>query len=202
MPLLSKVGLVHAQLETIHPFLDGNGRVGRLLITFLLYERQALKRPLLYLSHFFKRNRLEYYDRLQAIRDKGDWEGWLRFFLQGVALVANEATDVARGIVTLREEQRGVIQAKFGRTTADGLRLHEQLFQHPFVSINLVQKLTGKGFSAAGRLVGQMVESGVLREISGRARKRVYLNDRYFSLFDDAPGTLSRSESGTITSST
>lgn len=185
MPLLIKVGLAHAQLETIHPFLDGNGRVGRLLITFLLYERNALRRPLLYLSHYFKQNRLEYYDRLQAVRDKGDWEGWLRFFLKGVATVANEATDVARRIVTLREEQRATIQETFGRTTADGLRLYEQLFERPFLSVHLAQQLTGKGFAAANRLVGQMVHAGILIEVTGRARKRVFLHWRYFRMFDD-----------------
>lgn len=186
MPLLLKVGLAHAQLETIHPFLDGNGRVGRLMITFLLCEREALKQPLLYLSHYFKQNRLEYYDRLQAVRDKGDWEGWIRFFLAGVASVANEAADVARRIVALREEQRSIIQETFGRTTADGLRLHEQLFQHPFLSVQFAQQLTGKGFAAANRLVGQMAEAGILREISGRSRKRVFLHERYFRMFDDS----------------
>jgi Fic family protein len=186
IPLLLKVGLAHAQLETIHPFLDGNGRVGRLMITFLLCEREALKQPLLYLSHYFKQNRLEYYDRLQAVRDKGDWEGWIRFFLAGVASVANEAADVARRIVALREEQRSIIQETFGRTTADGLRLHEQLFQHPFLSVQFAQQLTGKGFAAANRLVGQMAEAGILREISGRSRKRVFLHERYFRMFDDS----------------
>jgi Fic family protein len=167
MPLLLKTGIMHAQFETIHPFLDGNGRVGRLLITFFLCERQALKRPLLYLSHFFKLNRLEYYDRLQAVRDKGDWEGWLRFFL-------------------LREEQRARIQASFGRTTADGLRLHEQLFEHPYVTVNLIQQLAGKGFVAANRLASQMVEAQILREVTGQARRRVYLHERYFQMFDDS----------------
>ena len=91
MPLLIKVGLIHAQFETIHPFLDGNGRIGRLLITFLLCEKGILKLPLLYLSYYFKRYRSEYYDRLQAVRNRGDWEGWLKFFLRGVYEVAKEA---------------------------------------------------------------------------------------------------------------
>lgn len=186
MPLLVRVGLAHAQLETIHPFLDGNGRMGRLLITFLLYERQALKRPLLYLSHYFKQHRLEYYDRLQSIRDRGDWEGWLRFFLEGVASVANEATDVARRIVALQEEQRTRIQESFGRMTADGLRLYEHLFQHPFLSVTLAQQLAGKGFAGANRLIAQMVGIGILAEVTGRARKRVFVHERYFRMFDDS----------------
>jgi len=185
IPLLLKVGLAHAQLETIHPFLDGNGRIGRLMITFLLCERSALKRPLLYLSHFFKLNRTEYYDRLQAVRDKGDWEGWMRFFLTGVASVANEATDVARRIVALRETQRLIIQESFGRSTADGLHLHEKLFAHPFLSIQLAQQLTGKEFKATNRMIGQLAQVGILREVSGRSRKRVFLHESYFRMFED-----------------
>ena len=101
IPALLKVGLAHAQFETIHPFLDGNGRTGRLLITFLLCEQNILKRPLLYISHYFKKYRTEYYDRLQAVRDTGNWEGWLKFFLRGVYEVAQEASATARKIVNL-----------------------------------------------------------------------------------------------------
>lgn len=110
----------------------------------------------------------------------------MKFFLRGVAVVANEATEVARKIVSLREEQRERIQESFGRTTADGLRLHEQLFQHPFVTTGLVQRLTGKGFPAASRLIAQLADAGVLREITGKARKRIYLHERYFQMFDDS----------------
>jgi Fic family protein len=185
MPLLVKIGLAHAQFETIHPFLDGNGRVGRLLITLLLCEADVLRRPLLYLSHYFKANRSEYYDRLQAVRDKGEWEPWLHFFLRGVASVANEATSVARAIVTLRERQRARIQETFGRRTADGLRLHDRLFEYPTVGVKLAQQLTGKGFPAASRLIDLMIEAQILVEITGRSRKRIYLHQSYFELFDD-----------------
>ena len=106
VPILIKIGLVHAQFETIHPFLDGNGRVGRLLITFLLCQEGVLTQPVLYLSHYFKRYRMEYYDRLQRTRDLGDWESWIKFFLQGVAEVSEEATRTARAIVDLREKHR------------------------------------------------------------------------------------------------
>src|SRR6266568_9580869 len=108
LPLLLKVGLVHAQFETIHPFLDGNGRMGRLLITFILCSEGVLRKPLLYLSYFFKANRLEYYEYLQKIRDEGDWESWLKFFLRGVFEVAQEATTTARSIVQLRERHRNI----------------------------------------------------------------------------------------------
>jgi Fic family protein len=190
MPILLRVGLAHAQLETIHPFLDGNGRVGRLLITFLLYDSGALSQPLLYLSHYFKQNRLEYYDRLQAVRDNGDWEGWIKFFLRGVAIVANEASEVAREIVALREHQREQIRLNFGRLTADALRFHELLFEHPYVTINLVAETMSIGFPAASRLVQKMTEIQILHEVSGRARSRVFLHKRYFDLFNDSDVAL------------
>jgi Fic family protein len=111
-PLLLQCGLAHAQFETIHPFLDGNGRVGRLLVTFLLCQRQALGRPLLYLSHYLKEHRAEYYDRLTAIRTDGEWEGWLKFFVRGVYEVSREATETARNILRLKEKHRRVLSAK------------------------------------------------------------------------------------------
>ncbi len=107
LPPLIQVGLAHAQFETIHPFLDGNGRIGRLLITFLLVEKKLLSRPVLYLSHYFKRYRSEYYDRLQAVRDRGDWEGWIEFFLRGVAEVSSQATDTAAAILSTAPQNKG-----------------------------------------------------------------------------------------------
>lgn len=186
MPFLLKVGLAHAQFETIHPFLDGNGRIGRLLITFLLCEKEILSRPLLYLSYYFKLHRAEYYDRLQAIRDRGDWEGWMRFFLEGVASVANEAAQTARRIVTLREEGREKIIQGTGRSTADALRLFEHLFDTPFVTIQMVGKIMGREFPAASRLTKHLEHLGILVEVSGRERKRLFLHQNYFNLFDDA----------------
>ena len=120
LPILLKVGLAHAQFETIHPFLDGNGRMGRLLITFLLREQGVLAKPVLYLSHFFKENRTEYYERLQAVRDNGAWEEWLAFFLRGVAKVSIEATETARRILKLREEFRATISDRFGHVGGNG----------------------------------------------------------------------------------
>jgi Fic family protein len=123
LPPLLHAGIAHAQFETIHPFMDGNGRVGRLLITFLLVHGGVLHKPLLYLSLFLKRHRSECYDRLMAVRHQGDWEGWLQFFVRGVAETAEEATDKARRIVTKREEQRKVIEDEL---PASGLRDHGQ----------------------------------------------------------------------------
>lgn len=131
--------MAHAQFETIHPLLDGNGRLGRLLITFLLTERKRLARPVLYLSHYFKRHRAEYYDRLQAVREVGDWEGWLAFFLRGVAEVATKATHTAAAILRVREEHRNRITKALGRAAGNGHRIMENLFHHPIVTVATVR---------------------------------------------------------------
>lgn len=185
MPFLLRIGLAHAQFETIHPFLDGNGRIGRLLITFLLCQRKILHQPLLYLSYYFKQNRAEYYDRLQAVRDNGDWEGWLKFFLRGVADVANGATDVAKRIVSLREADRMAILTGAKRSSGDLLRIHEWLFIFPIVTIPAVQEQMELSYPAAARQVALLQKLGVLRETTGKAYGRTYLYDRYYRLFAD-----------------
>ncbi len=178
MPMLIKVGLAHGQLETIHPFLDGNGRIGRLLVTFLLCEKGILHRPLLYLSYYFKLHTAEYYDRLQAVRDTGDWEGWLKFFLRGVYDTAQEATFTARRIVALREELRRL------RLTPKGHELLERLYERPVVTVQTLEEL-GFPRSTAHNLLDELVEQKVLREITGRQRNRVYWFDHYLKLFGD-----------------
>lgn len=185
LPALLKIGLAHAQFETIHPFLDGNGRVGRLLITFLLCEREILRQPVLYLSHYFKRNRQEYYEHLQAVRDSGEWEQWLRFFLQGVIEVSAEATETARRILLLREEHRGAITESLGRVAGNGHRVLEYLFDHPIVSVNEVRDLIGTTYPAANDLVAKMEGVGVLQEITGQARHRRYRYGPYVALFQE-----------------
>jgi Fic family protein len=185
-PLLVKIGLAHAQFETIHPFEDGNGRVGRLLITFLLCERQVLIKPVLYLSYYLKGHREEYYERLQAVRDAGDWESWLAFFLRGVAEVSAQATETARRILALRESHRALITENFGRAAGNGHRLLEWLYQRPIVSVNEVQKLIGTSYRAANQLVGRMEQHGILREITGQRRNRRFRYEDYVLLFTDA----------------
>jgi Fic family protein len=185
LPLLIKVGLAHAQFETIHPFLDGNGRVGRLLITFLLCESGTLQKPVLYLSHYLKRHREEYYDRLQAIRDSGDWEGWLAFFLGGVAEVSVQATETARRILRLREQLRDGIIQHLGRAAGNGLKVLEHSFSQPIVSVNEVMDLTGITYPAANQLVHRLVKQGVLTEMTGRLRNRRFFVDKYVALFID-----------------
>ncbi len=185
LPLLVKIGLAHAQFETIHPFLDGNGRVGRLLVTFLLCERGVLHKPVLYLSHYLTGHRQEYYDRLQAVRDSGDWEGWLEFFLRGVAEVSAQATDTARRILLLREEHRSSIAEGLGRAAGNGHRILQHLYEHPIVSARQVQDLIGTTFAAANQIVHRLAAIGILHEITGHARHRRFRYDPYVRLFDD-----------------
>lgn len=185
LPPLVKIGLIHAQFETIHPFLDGNGRVGRLLITFLLTERAILQKPVLYLSHFFKRHRQTYYERLQAVRDTGDWEGWLKFFLRGVAEVSAEASGTARRILALREEHRSAIATRLGRAAGTGHTVLESLFERPIVSVHDVQNRIGMTYAAANNLVARLTGLGILEEITGNFRNRRFRYTPYVRLFSD-----------------
>ncbi len=185
LPLLLKVGLVHAQFETIHPFLDGNGRVGRLLITFILCSEGVLRKPLLYLSHFFKAHRLEYYEHLQKIRDEGDWESWLKFFLQGVNEVAREATATANKIVQLREKHRDIIATNFSRSAGSAYQLLEYLYKRPVITANGVAKVTGLSYQNANRLVMKFQELGLLRQMDTYQRNRRFIYSDYLAMFDE-----------------
>lgn len=184
LPVLVQVGLVHAQFETIHPFLDGNGRVGRLLITFLLCQRGILGEPVLYLSHFFRQHRSEYYDRLQAVRDRGDWEGWLAFFLRGVAEVSGVAVDTVRRVLTLREEHRTLVTEHLGRAAANGHRVLDYLYRRPLVSVASVQEITGTAYSSANDLVARLELIGVLEEVTGNRRNRVFRYGPYLEALE------------------
>lgn len=185
LPLLIRIGLAHAQFETIHPFLDGNGRVGRLLIAFLLCEQEALLKPVLYLSHYFKQHRQEYYDQLQSVRDSGTWEAWLTFFLRGVVEVSKQATDTARHILTLREAHRLAITEHLGRAAGNGHRVLEHLYEHPIVSVNDVQEVIGTTYAAANSLVSEFTWTGILEEITGQTRNRRFMYRSYINLFHD-----------------
>ena len=180
-PVLIHCALAHAQFETIHPFIDGNGRIGRLLITFLLCHREILHRPLLYLSSYLKAHRTEYYDRLMAIRLEGDWEGWIKFFLRGIFEVSQAAMDTARKILSLREEHRQRVKHQV---------LLDYLFEQPIISISMVQERLGCGYPTASKYVEQCVEEGILREMTGYQRNRRYRYDPYLSLFESPDFTL------------
>ncbi|MGI6436371.1 MAG: Fic family protein [Syntrophomonadaceae bacterium] len=180
LPFLIKVGLAHAQFETIHPFLDGNGRMGRLLITFLLCSSGILKKPLLYLSYYFKKFRNEYYNYLQAIRDNDAWEPWLIFFLNGVYEVSQEATQKARMIIQMRENHRELVN-DFG---SNALPLLEFLYQKPIITVNEVSSALDINYSTANRLVNSFNDTGILSKLSGKSRNRVYHYSSYLDLFN------------------
>lgn len=181
LPFLIRVGLAHAQFETIHPFLDGNGRMGRLLITFLLCSSGILKRPLLYLSYYFKKNRYQYYEQLQSVRDNDTWEQWLKFFLSGVYEVSQEATDKARAIIQMREKHRELVNG-FG---AYSLPLLEYLYQNPIINVTGITNAMGINYSTANRLVRSFSEAGILENIKGTSRNRVYAYSPYLDLFNE-----------------
>ena len=185
LPALLQIGLAHVQFETIHPFLDGNGRVGRLLITLYLCERGILQKPVLYLSHYFKKHRAAYYDHLQAVRDTGDWERWLIFFLRGVIEVSAQATDTARAILALRENHRDAVTTHLARAAANGHRVLEHLYERPIVSVAGIQKLLGTTYPAASKVVNRLEQLGILREITGYRRNRLFRYESYIQLFSE-----------------
>lgn len=180
-PALARAGIAHAQFETIHPFLDGNGRVGRLLITFMLCQQGVLTRPLLYLSYFFKRNRAEYYDRLQEVRLQGRWEEWLDFFLRGVTETANEAWQTARTILDLMQKHRSALQER--RASPAALRAHELLWRHPIITVPFLRRELHLTFAGANGVVERLVELGMLVEQTGFRRNRRFAYSDYLRLF-------------------
>jgi Fic family protein len=184
-PLLIRLAMIHAHFETLHPFLDGNGRMGRLLIAFSLCQQDVLLRPVLYLSHYLKRHRQTYYDHLQSIRETGNWEGWIKFFLRGVSEVASEATSTARQIVEMRENHRSMLIEDLGRGAANGLKLLESLYQGPIFTVASVARLLQISPQAANQLTDKLERLDLVREITGNRRNRVYRYDRYVALFAD-----------------
>jgi Fic family protein len=178
---LIRAGLVHAQFETIHPYLDGNGRVGRLLIALCLEEWDLLSEPLLYLSLFFKRYRQAYYDRLDAVRSGGDWEGWIVYFLEGVATVAGEATNLIRTLFDLANQDRRCI-VDSPKATVMALRLFEHLPQHPIVTVKSAMKLCGTTRPTAAKAVASLADIGILQETTGKRRDRTYQYGGYLDL--------------------
>lgn len=180
-PTLLKAALAHVQFETIHPFLDGNGRVGRLLITLLLCAEDALSEPLLYLSLYLKQNRQQYYELLQSVRLEGDWEEWLRFFLTGVVETAGQATQTARRILDLFERDRQRITG-LARTTASLLRLHDYLRRNPLTSAARVSEALGLTAPTVTAALGRLTAAGVLKEITGRRWGRLYAYQEYLDI--------------------
>ena len=179
-PVLVRAGVAHAQFETIHPFLDGNGRLGRLLVTLMLCERRVLSRPLLYLSYYFKKNQGEYYDWLMRVRSDGDWEGWLSFFLQGVVEVSEQARETARRVLQLQKDDRDKVRSELPRR-AQAPHLLDLLYTRPIVSVQHVQKELSCTFGTANTLIAEFERLGILKEITGRQRDRVFKHTTYLS---------------------
>ncbi len=183
-PVLIKAALAHVQFESIHPFLDGNGRLGRLLITLLLCAEGALCQPLLYLSLYFKSHRQTYYDLLQRVRSDGDWETWVEFFLSGVVETAKQASDAADAILRLFEEDRKRIEA-LGRAASSALRVHAQLRKAPLISIPVASKRSGLSGPTVGGSMERLVDLGIVREVTGNRRNRVFVYDRFVSILNE-----------------
>lgn len=181
-PLL-RVGLVHVQFETIHPYLDGNGRLGRMLIALLLDHWQLLTSPMLYLSLYFKQNQATYYRGLSAVRTEGDWIGWLRFFLDGVCEIAVDATQTARGLYSRVNEDRKTLLSTRG-TTVTALQLFELLPEHPVITMPLVTRLLSTTKPTAGKAIDVLVSAGILMEVGERKRDRLYRYQNYLRLLE------------------
>ncbi len=182
IPPLIKIGLIHAQFESIHPFLDGNGRVGRLLITFWLCQQKILNKPLLYLSYFFKMNRTEYYDRLMDVRLRGAWEEWIKFFLRGVAEVSAEASETAKKILALKENHTVIINNGKLRNAANALKLLEKLFGQPIVTVRMVESYLDVSYPTANGLLSELCELGILMTEENKQRNRKYFYTEYVKL--------------------
>jgi Fic family protein len=183
-PVLIKAALSHVQFESIHPFLDGNGRLGRLLITILLCAEGALSEPLLYLSLYFKTHRQVYYDLLQQVRSEGDWEGWLRFFLEGVKVTSEQASSTASRLLKLFEHDRERIET-IGRAAGSALRVHNMMRKKPLFSINRCAeelKLTAPTVASA---LKHLESLGMIQEVTGRRRDRLFVYSEYLSILNE-----------------
>jgi len=184
IPALIKIALIHAQFETIHPFLDGNGRMGRLLITFWLCHQQILSEPLLYLSYYFKQNRIEYYDRLMEVRKKGNWEGWIKFFLKGVAEVSDESIGAAKQIIQLKDVNSKILYVK-NNNNSNYQRLLDALFYSPIISKNQVAKILDVSYPTASSVVDDFCELNILKDDTPtQTRNKRYIFVDYLNILE------------------
>jgi Fic family protein len=184
LPVLLRAALAHVQFETIHPFLDGNGRVGRLLITFFLCHAGLLKEPLLYLSLYLKQNRSTYYNQLDQVRSTGDWEGWIAFFLEGIRQTAEGAVSTAQRLAEIFKSDRTKIESR-GRRAGSALRVHEALKARPILSMPQVCRGTGLSFPAATSAMDLLANLGIARELTGKRRNRLFVYDRYLAILNE-----------------
>jgi len=188
-PAIIKAALVHVQFEMIHPFLDGNGRIGRLLIAFILHHEGVLSQPLLYLSLYFKQYREEYYRLLDLVRIEGEWERWVDFFLEGVRHTATNAVETARRLVDLFQKDERKIQS-LGRVASTSLRVFHALQERPLLTLQSVSQRTGLSFPAASKGMKALEALGVVREITGRQRNRVFAYNKYLAILSEGTEAL------------
>jgi Fic family protein len=191
LPILLAAGLVHVQFETIHPFLDGNGRLGRLLITLLLCSKGALREPLLYLSLYFKTNRDRYYELLQRVRTHGAWEEWLAFFLEGTEIAARSAAEAAKQILTLFAKDRDRIQT-IGRAASSALRVHEYMQKKPLAGIGAVASELKLSIPTVTVALEHLARLGITKEVTGKRRARVFGYSRYLKILSEGTEPLKR----------
>lgn len=185
IPLLIKAAIIHYQFETIHPFLDGNGRIGRLLIPLFLIEKNVLAKPLLYLSSYFEKEKSLYYDNLTRVRTHNDMIQWIKYFLVGVAQTARQATQTLSNIISLKAEHERIIQTQFGKRLKSGLVLHNYLLKQPLVTVKDVQQVCGLSPKAAGDIINAFAEKQMLQEYTGQSRNRIFAYEPYLELFND-----------------
>jgi Fic family protein len=190
LPVVVRAGMAHVQFETIHPFLDGNGRVGRLLVTFLLCHARVLREPILYLSLYFKQRREEYYRLLEEVRHTGDWEQWLAFFLEGVQQTADGAISTARRLVDLFQKDRNRIEQKGGRVVGSALRVHEVLKERPLVGLQEVSRRSRLAFPTCTSVMRRLTDLGIARELTGKKRNRIFGYDRYLNILGEGTEPL------------
>ncbi len=188
LPILVRAGLAHVQFETIHPFLDGNGRAGRILITLLLCHYGALREPLLYLSLYFNRRRTVYYDLLNQVRRTGDWEAWLAFFIEGVKMTAESAVLAAERLSGMFQDDRNRIERIAGRRAGSALRVHEVLKAQPILSLPEGSSRTGLSFRATASAMELLVEHRIAEEVTGKRRGRLFVYDQYLAILDEGGG--------------
>ena len=189
LPVLIKAALAHVQFETIHPFLDGNGRLGRLLITFILCMEGTITEPILYLSLYFKARRQDYYDLLNRVRTHGDWENWISFFLEGVTEVASNATASAKQIIEVFADDTARIQAQ-GRRASTILRVHSYFQRQPYSNISKASSAIGLSFPATSKAIDSLISLDILKEVSGRARDRIFAYRRYLAILSEGAAPL------------
>lgn len=185
LPILAECGLIHSQFETIHPFLDGNGRIGRLLITFLLCLNNVVSKPLLYLSYYFKKNKTEYYEKLMAVRNSGNWEEWLKFFLKGIVVTSDNAIELSNKITDLQKKNADLVRKSMHRYSAKAIELLEKIYIHPIFSVNKVKDICEISYNAAKGIIKKYMDLGIVIVKNDKKRNRKYFFKEYINLLNE-----------------